>query len=1204
MTDNRDPLNDAEVDFLLQGAEGDTPDDAAEFAGADQAVTMHGDLEQIRLADIFQTFAMSKMQGVLRVRNPLEERQVYCADGYVRVLAPARVTLRRLGQRLICAGLLEPEQLRRALVQQRKERVPLGALLVRDGLVTEREVEELLELQAAEDLFALFTWQHGSFEFFRSERPDAPTPAAFDGCPEYEIHSLLLEVARRSDEWQRILDTIQSLDEVPRRVARPDDPDALDALQRAVLEGADGRVSYRQLADQTTFGLFECARAARDLVEGDLLASLPDADLAALAADVAGAGEPERAVVLLQTLEDRRSELAPVVVRQAAAVLEEIGERRAASSVLLQAGQRAASAPEALELAREAARLAPHDAASLHFLRSVLVVLEDHDPEELEQVTWALVDALVEAAMLPRALEVLAEARAAGMSEVPLLLREARCQQKAKNTDAAIACFLALAEAHLAAGAREKAIEAYQAALRLDGARKDIVRTLVALRRTRAGNVVRWAAAGLAATMVGAMGFVWLDQRHRDRATEQAMTEVQRRLDSSDRSGARRALESWRAELGDCEAVQDLASQVAFAEAAEAQRQARRRRAALTQRMSDAADALARGRVFDALGIYREVHAEAGMEGEVEEIVEQRLKAQLTELSHALQSLLHPAPPDPDELLGRDDVARQLARCNEVVPTARMRAFAELTAVLNGERFDLLAEARLVELREAISQLSEPVAVVRRITERYRQALAQSDVERRLDPMFKEAVAREAEGAFARALELYRTLAEQHTGAAELRAHFRGRVTRNATIVRLLDALSAATDEGDYHAARQHLRELRETFPEVSFDARVQLPLRVQALPPAAEAVVDDVSLGETPVVLRRTPAREVAVTIRAPGFESRTRIFRGDDPEAWTAALTLLPDGRRDHDSAVGAPPTPLPDGDVLVSDRSGCVTRLDRTLQRVRWRFRSDDLSGYLCAPIVYASYALVASLDGTLRALDVASGGVAWELEGLPTEAPPVRIGDRLFVATTDARLHVIDLATRQTRSVDLGHERVTRLMAHGEAVLTLGIDGHVSRWTTGLESRWRLPSDHGDGWMLPFAGTVLLGDDQGRLTSIGLETGEVRWQHDLMEAPLGGAAGDGDAALLAFPDRIVRVRARDGDVQPVAPRGAASWSGPVTRHGERLVCPTNGGTLDVLDRRTGARLYLLPGNEDSLVLPSSGLLFVVDDDHALRSHGSLR
>ena len=80
-------LSDAEVDFLMTAEKAAAP--LPTPGGEDQAVTMRGDLEQINLADIFQTLAIAKMEGVLRIRNPLEERQVHVRDGFLRAHVPA-----------------------------------------------------------------------------------------------------------------------------------------------------------------------------------------------------------------------------------------------------------------------------------------------------------------------------------------------------------------------------------------------------------------------------------------------------------------------------------------------------------------------------------------------------------------------------------------------------------------------------------------------------------------------------------------------------------------------------------------------------------------------------------------------------------------------------------------------------------------------------------------------------------------------------------------------------------------------------------------------------------------------------------------------------------------------------------------------------------------------------------------------------------
>ena len=251
MTDNGELLNEAEVDFLLAAAGSEA--EAAPTPGADgQTVTMRGDLEQINLADIFQTLAMTKMEGVLQLRNPLEVRHVYCRDGYVRILMTNRATARRLGQRLIQAGLVQPEQLRAALLEQRQQRLPLGELVVAAGLVTQEQIDDFLSTQITEDLFALFTWQHGSFEFWKGPAADAAQAAAFDRCPEFEVNSLLLELARRSDEWQSILAAIGSLDEVPKRCSDAIGIEAPTEIHEAVFAAVDGERTYRDVAEQGT----------------------------------------------------------------------------------------------------------------------------------------------------------------------------------------------------------------------------------------------------------------------------------------------------------------------------------------------------------------------------------------------------------------------------------------------------------------------------------------------------------------------------------------------------------------------------------------------------------------------------------------------------------------------------------------------------------------------------------------------------------------------------------------------------------------------------------------------------------------------------------------------------------------------------------------------------------------------------------------
>ena len=132
MSDKAEFLAAEELEFLLQQAEAESRgEDFSNLSHTENArVTIRGDLDKIHLADIFQTLAMSKMEGILRVRNALESREIFFHDGQVRYRFPARSETKRLGQRLIRSRLISSDQLRMALLVQKKDSRPLGTISV------------------------------------------------------------------------------------------------------------------------------------------------------------------------------------------------------------------------------------------------------------------------------------------------------------------------------------------------------------------------------------------------------------------------------------------------------------------------------------------------------------------------------------------------------------------------------------------------------------------------------------------------------------------------------------------------------------------------------------------------------------------------------------------------------------------------------------------------------------------------------------------------------------------------------------------------------------------------------------------------------------------------------------------------------------------------------------------------------------------
>ncbi|HEB53012.1 MAG TPA: PEGA domain-containing protein [bacterium] len=1120
---------------------------------------------------------------------------------------PQRLTLRRLGQRLMQAGLLHADQLRSALVEQRKERVPLGQLLVRDGLISQQELDEIIGMQVAEDLFALFTWRHGTFEFFKGDAGNSGLRSRFENCPEYEVNSLLLEVARRSDEWQSILEELASLDEVPRQIARPADEEALADEHRVVLETVDGLTSYRQLADRTTIGLFEFARAARDLSAGNILANIDDSALVANAEALAEEGEAQRAILTLQTLRDRPGDRSLGIVCRMAEVLKACDERRLASELLLEAAQRSTDPDEALACAREARALVPYDPGTLSFLRTTLLAHCEPDSSELEKCTLDLLDALIDGGAVPTALEILEDARRTGSMSLALLNREARARQKAKDTEGAVECLLELAEQSLAGGQRQHAIDAYRAILRLDRNRKDVERTLIHLQRTRLGKIVRLLAALLCVGMVSAMGVVWYQQHSLEEALQRADDEVQGLLDQGDHRAARVAFDRWHERLGENERIQDIGRRVVFAEAAERNRKQKLRRAQLNDRLTEAAAALGAGELDRALTLYAEVHGERGMANEVRDIVQSRLAAVLTQFQRTAKAVQTSLPPAPDQVFDRAQLTANLASLQRACPPALLQTFDQLSARLGADDLPPFVPAEMAERLEAAVAKARPAfEQARELGAAYTAALQRNDTQRRLDPMFKAAVAKEAEFDFVGALELYRQLEQQPTGDADLRAHFRDRVARNATIARLLEELHQATRAGDFATSQQHLRALRKSFPEVPFDTLVQLPLSVRSLPSAAEVLVNGKPVGRTPLLLSRVPNDATELVVRADGFAEEAHTITGDGTAEWRALLLRHADARWPVGSAIDTAPVRIAAGDVLVTDRSGRVTRRSADLTGSVWAFASDDLSGWLTRPVVFDDQVLVGSLDGPLRALGLTDGKLLWQLEQLPTEVEPSLLDGTLFLATTDGNLHAIDLEARTRRVAELEQPSVGRLLLHEDRLITVGARGVVECWSPrDLTRAWRrelADLQQARGQLL--GDVLVLGDDQGHVVGIEADTGAIRWQRNLPTTPLGHPTVARETVLIPTPERLLRLRASDGRDLPAFAPDDGRWTARPLVVGARCIVPHDSDALFVMHADTGALLYRLAGNAESRMFAPQGELFTVDGEHLLRSYGVLR
>lgn len=227
-------------------------------------MAIKGSLREAGLADVCQLLALGQKTGSLSVADGSRFGQVFFDRGRITY---ARIVNRRdrIGDLLVRDGVLTQAQLEEVLEKQGREPDRrLGDLLIDSGVLTRDALTSYIRLQIEEAVYHLFTWSRGNFFFEVDARPEEA-----DILVSINPESLLLEAARRVDEWSLIEKKITSLDmlfEAEReRVVRSGVD--LTPEQQRILPLLDGTRTVQDVIDRTGLTEFEVGKALFGLIQ-------------------------------------------------------------------------------------------------------------------------------------------------------------------------------------------------------------------------------------------------------------------------------------------------------------------------------------------------------------------------------------------------------------------------------------------------------------------------------------------------------------------------------------------------------------------------------------------------------------------------------------------------------------------------------------------------------------------------------------------------------------------------------------------------------------------------------------------------------------------------------------------------------------------------------------------------------------------------
>jgi hypothetical protein len=223
-------------------------------------MSVTGHLRTMAPGHLFQWLSFSQKTGKLVVRNATVEKTVFVQEG--KITTSASTDPREyLGQFLMSHGYITEAELKKAMEVQEQSKILLGKILVIIEAITEDDLKRLMRKKVEEEIYDIFLWPDGDFEFVDAEKPK------MDLVPmNVDLTGIVMEGSRRVDEWDRIRKVVTSQDLVPVPVGKIS-TEKLNEAQKRIVDSIDGQRTIADIILESRSSGFVVSRTVFELVK-------------------------------------------------------------------------------------------------------------------------------------------------------------------------------------------------------------------------------------------------------------------------------------------------------------------------------------------------------------------------------------------------------------------------------------------------------------------------------------------------------------------------------------------------------------------------------------------------------------------------------------------------------------------------------------------------------------------------------------------------------------------------------------------------------------------------------------------------------------------------------------------------------------------------------------------------------------------------
>ncbi|MGE3174293.1 MAG: PQQ-binding-like beta-propeller repeat protein [Planctomycetota bacterium] len=263
-------------------------------------MALRGDLASVDLAQVFQMLALNKKVGLLSIQSPRLWKVLYFDARGVTLYFNQHTLLDRAIATFVRVGRIQAHAVEEIRDHAGRNQLDLLDSLLAGGYLTEEELAAQMRYEVEEEVYELFFCKDARFEFLEGQDSMAEREGVVDARFFFNTESVIMEAARRIDEWSYIAERIVNGLEVFVRKGKPPDPEDIGEECAIVYDCVDGRRTVARIVEVSGLSSFAVFKNLSQLLDAGSIEQLPQDQLVKVGQTCMREGRPHDAINLFE----------------------------------------------------------------------------------------------------------------------------------------------------------------------------------------------------------------------------------------------------------------------------------------------------------------------------------------------------------------------------------------------------------------------------------------------------------------------------------------------------------------------------------------------------------------------------------------------------------------------------------------------------------------------------------------------------------------------------------------------------------------------------------------------------------------------------------------------------------------------------------------------------------------------------------------